>query len=183
LEKYSNIKCHENAPNVSRTVACGRTDGHEAKSRVSEFYDRVSKRRNVTGPLTRKGTGLPEVLDARQTQHRLTPQQSNSEHNIAYLPAARIPASHNTNCAVRLTASAVFSSSCYSPHPSPSFFFFLRNAVKHATLDCLHHPTGYRQIAPGQVTILRDSAALAVSTAVVCRLFEAPVTVLLAWSV
>ena len=63
-----------------------------------------------------------------------------------------------------------------SPPPPPPIFFFLRNAVKHATLDCLRHQTDYRQIAPGQVSIVRDSAALAVSTAVGYRLFEAAVT-------
>jgi hypothetical protein len=73
LEKYSVIKCHGNPPSVSRTVACGRTDEHEATSGVSDIYERDSKRRNVTGLLTIKGAGLPEVQDARQTQHTLTP--------------------------------------------------------------------------------------------------------------
>jgi len=47
FEKYSNIKFHENPSSGSRVVPCGRTDGHEAKSRSSQFfpfqYSRITK--------------------------------------------------------------------------------------------------------------------------------------------
>ena len=124
FKKYSNIKCHENPHNVSRTVACGRTDGHEAKSRVSEFYERASKQRNVTDPLTRKSTGLLEVLDARQTEHRLT---LNSKHTSSTcLPHV----SHHPTIRTALYASQHPWSFLHAGIPP---IFFLRNAVKHAT--------------------------------------------------
>jgi hypothetical protein len=89
---------------VSRTVACGWTDGHETESRFSEFYERASKQRNVTGPLTRKGTGPPEVLlDARQTLPRLTPDSRTV--NIRHILACHMNPSITQQ---RLAASLVF---------------------------------------------------------------------------
>jgi len=44
LEKHSNIKFHENPSSGSRTVPCGRTDGHdETNSHFSQFYKRAQK--------------------------------------------------------------------------------------------------------------------------------------------
>jgi hypothetical protein len=60
--------------------------------------------------------------------------------------------------------------------PSPDHLFFLRNAAKHANLHSLHQPTVSGQFAPGKVSIVRDSAVVAVSTAAGLRLFEAAVT-------
>jgi len=38
FEKYSNVKLPENPSSGSR-VSCGRTDGHEANSRFSQFCE------------------------------------------------------------------------------------------------------------------------------------------------
>jgi hypothetical protein len=52
LEKYSNIKFHENPSSWSRVVACGRTDrNYVANSLFSQFCKRVQK-----------GTGEKAVL-------------------------------------------------------------------------------------------------------------------------
>jgi hypothetical protein len=129
--------------------------GKRVKSRVSEFYERAPKRRNVTGPLTRKTTGLPGVLDARQPQHRLNAGQSDSEHTSD----TRLPQEsqrHNTDCALRHVASAVFSSRWHSP---PTFFWVMQMPWN------------------TQLEIVRHSAAtLPVSTALSCRSFEATFT-------
>ena len=37
FEKYSNIRLHENPSRGSRVIRCGRTDRHEANSRLSQF--------------------------------------------------------------------------------------------------------------------------------------------------
>jgi hypothetical protein len=47
LEKYPNIKCHENPSIESRVVPYGRTDGHdEANSLFSPFCEIALKRSN-----------------------------------------------------------------------------------------------------------------------------------------
>jgi hypothetical protein len=40
IEKYSNMKFHENPFSCSRVVPCGRAGGHEANSLFPQFCER-----------------------------------------------------------------------------------------------------------------------------------------------